>query len=359
MKPVNSIPDGSIIAKSVYNSRGVVLLRAGFEWNHKLKDILYENGIYSLYVHDRYSDQIIDDVISDTLRRSAVNSVKNTFKVFNKGFSSQKKITKQTQNSFDDMLNTANTLVENILNQKDILINLVDIKNMDDYTYQHCINVAILAIVVGIERKYSHKVLSQIALGCMLHDFGKSFIPNHILNKPGKLTEEEMETMKTHSQIGYEYLKSFSRLTGLSLSIIRDHHERKLGQGYPRQLIEKDISEYASLGMVCDVYDALTSDRPYRLGFSPNEAIEFLYAGAADEFDVDIINSFTKCIAPYPPGSVVVLNNNQIAVVDKVNKQCSLRPTVKLIDITDNFGNPMSINLIDCPTLVIKGLSKN
>jgi HD-GYP domain-containing protein (c-di-GMP phosphodiesterase class II) len=358
MKPVNSIPDGSIIAKSVYNSRGVVLLRAGYEWNQKLKDIVYENGIYSLYVHDRYSDQIIDDVISDTLRRNAVKSVKNNYKVFSKELASNNKITRKTQVSFDEMVNTANSLVDNILTQKEILINLVDIKNMDDYTYQHCINVAILAIVVGMERKYSNKVLTQIALGCILHDFGKSFIPNHILNKPGKLSEEEMAVMKTHSQIGYEYLQKFSRLTGLSLSIIRDHHERKSGQGYPRHLKEPEISEYARLAMVCDVYDALTSDRPYRPGFSPNEAIEFLYAGATDAFDIDIINSFTKCIAPYPPGSVVLLNNNQIAVVEKVNKQYPLRPIITLINVTDNLGDSISIDLIDCPTLIIKELSK-
>ncbi|HCX64721.1 MAG TPA: HD family phosphohydrolase [Eubacteriaceae bacterium] len=333
--PVNSIKEGSILAKTIYNSTGVPLLREGYPLNKRLIDRALDNGVYSLYIHDKYSDEIIEDVISPELRQKAVRTLKDTFRDMHNDMFAQKtrkfQKNEKSRQSVEQITSLAKTFVDDVLSNRDVIVNLVDIKTMDDYTYQHCVNTAVLSIVLGLGLGYSRKALESVAAGALLHDFGKVFVSKELLLKPDRLTDDEMEHIKNHPKLGYDYLKETNVLDGIALSVILEHHEKADGTGYPEGRNTVSISPYAKLLSICDVYDALTSDRPYRAAMSPNEALELIMGSCGDAFDLELVKNFIERIVPYPVGSMVELSNNKKAVIHRLNPEYALRPVVKVI----------------------------
>ncbi|MPW24754.1 HD domain-containing protein [Alkalibaculum sp. M08DMB] len=354
--PINSIKDGTILAKTIYNTTGIPLLRAGYPLNDKLIVKAINNGISSLYIQDSYSDEIITDIISPEFRQKAVQTLKNSFKDMHRKSLSK---VNPTNNSSDPLANIAilaNEIVDNIFTNKDVVINLVDIKTMDDYTYQHCVNTAVLAIVLGIELGYKKKQLQSIAIGALLHDFGKVFIPKTVLLKPGKLSDQEFDLIRNHPTLGHDYLHQHLSLDPITLSIISEHHEKVDGTGYPNRLNSRRISIFAKIIAVCDVYDALTSDRSYRKAMSPNEALELIMGSCGIDFDLDIVRAFIKRIVPYPVGTLVNLSNQRIAVIKEINPHCVLRPIVKVINHHCSEITFTEVDLLTHTTVVIEGI---
>lgn len=358
--PVNSIKEGSILAKTIYNGNGIPLLREGYPLNRKLIDRALNNGVYSLYIHDKYSNEIIEDVISPDLRQRAIHTLKGSFSniykdalyLGNHKFRKNQKI----DSALNDVSVIAKQFVDDILSNKDVIINLVDIKTMDDYTYQHCVNVAILAIVLGVELRYDKKILESIAVGALLHDFGKVFIPKELLLKPGKLTDSELKHIKEHPSLGHEYLKNSPAVNNISLSIILEHHEKANGAGYPGSINTVKISPFAKMAAVCDVYDALASDRPYRKAMSPNEALELIMGSCGDDFDLDIVKAFINRIVPYPVGTLVELSNNKLAVIKKLNHEYVLRPVVNLVERNGDEVSFSELDLMKKTNIVIRNV---
>lgn len=356
--PINSVKEDSILARTIYNANGIALLREGHPLNNKLIERAISNGVYSLYIYDEYSNEIISDIISPELRQKAIHTIKNSFDDLYRGSRYiQKNIYNNTNpNAINNIAKIARHFVDNILANKEIIINLVDIKTMDDYTYQHCVNAAVLSIVLGVEMGCKKTQLESIAIGALLHDFGKVFIPKNILHKPGRLTENEMELIKNHSALGYDYLKNNSSLNSIALSIILEHHEKVNGKGYPNQLYKNKISVYARMAAVCDVYDALTSDRTYRKAMSPNEALELIMGSCGEDFDLDIVKAFINRIVPYPVGTLVNLSNGKTAVIKKLNSEYVLRPIVNLVNKQDNKISFTELNLMTETNVVINGI---
>ncbi|MFZ7131522.1 MAG: HD-GYP domain-containing protein [Eubacteriales bacterium] len=357
--PINSVKEGSVLAKTIYNTNGIPLLREGYPLNAKLIDKAIYNGIYSLYIHDQYSDGIIEDIISPELRQKAIHTLKGSYDDLQKD-SYYLRSNKYNKNTHNDPISNVSLLakefVDDILSNKEIIINLVDIKTMDDYTYQHCVNAAILAIVLGVEIGYNKKQLESIAIGALLHDFGKVFIPKNILLKPGKLTSGEMNEIKNHPMLGYNYLKNHSSINPIALSIIMEHHEKVNGGGYPKGLHHHKISKYAKMAAVCDVYDALTSDRTYRKAMSPNEALELIMGSCGVDFDLDIVKAFMNRIVPYPVGTLVELSNGTTAVIKCLNSEYVLRPVVNVINKQKNDVTFNEVDLMIETNIVIKGV---
>jgi HD-GYP domain-containing protein (c-di-GMP phosphodiesterase class II) len=172
-------------------------------------------------------------------------------------------------------------IIEELSAQKELFIDLVDIKSMDNYTYQHCVNVAVLSLIVGIQMKLTKKELADVCMGAILHDIGKVFVPKEILLKDKNLTEAEFGIMKTHTSLGYDYMKNSSEITATARIIALQHHERIDGRGYPDARGGEYINKFAKLVSVSDVYDALTSDRPYRRAMCPGEALELILGSVA------------------------------------------------------------------------------
>jgi HD-GYP domain-containing protein (c-di-GMP phosphodiesterase class II) len=179
----------------------------------------------------------------------------------------------------------------------------------------------------------------------MLHDIGKVFIPKEILNKPGRLSDEEFEAIKSHSVKGHEYLKKFFDMPASSSSGVLQHHERFNGSGYPAGIKGNKITPFGKIIAIADVYDALTSKRAYRDAIDPSEAIEYIMGGCGSLFDPALVDIFLKKIAPYPIGTCVSLSNGMTGLVSENYSDCCLRPKVKIIKHGNIEVEPYFIDL--------------
>lgn len=219
------------------------------------------------------------------------------------------------------------------------------IKHEDAYTAEHCLRVAILAVAFARYLGMPRQDLEAAGLSGMLHDIGKMRVPGAILNKPGSLTREEMDEMRRHAEYGYNLLRSHHTLDPIVANVCRDHHERIDGRGYPRGLEEWQISRFARLISVVDVFDAITSDRVYRAGLPTTEAMRILYRERGKQFDPEMVEAFIRMVGVYPPGSLVELNTGEVAVVIATHPSYKLRPRVEILRNADK--NPVTPRLID------------
>lgn len=222
-------------------------------------------------------------------------------------------------------------LADNIANNLDASMWLTQLKNRDEYTAIHSLNVCVLSLTFGSALKLSNDDLKELGLGALLHDIGKMQVPLKILNKPGKLTKDEFEIMKSHPSKGYELIKNDESLSPAVLTIVKSHHERLNGEGYPDKLAEQDISYFTKIVSITDVYDAITSDRCYHDGMTPHEALKRLYEWMPNNFDTELMQAFIRTIGIYPVGSVVELKTGHIGLVVKLNDSHRLKPVVMLI----------------------------
>jgi len=222
-------------------------------------------------------------------------------------------------------------LANNIVKNLDASMWLTHLKNRDEYTAIHSLNVCVLSLTFGRSLGLKTDKLNELGLGALLHDIGKMQVPLKILNKPGKLTTEEFEIMKSHPSRGYEMLLTDKSLSSEVLSIVKSHHERLNGKGYPDNLSEKNISYFTKIVSITDVYDAITSDRVYHDGMTPHEALKRLYEWMPENFDTELMQSFIRTIGIYPVGSVVELKTGHIGLVVKLSDTHRLKPVVMLV----------------------------
>jgi HD-GYP domain-containing protein (c-di-GMP phosphodiesterase class II) len=212
------------------------------------------------------------------------------------------------------------------------MLNLVDLKLFDNYTFHHCVNVAVISITIGAALDMSKKQLYKLGLAGILHDIGKTFVPEEILNKKGKLNDQEWEIMKEHPFLGFKHIKeNYPSLPATSLAGILTHHEKWNGTGYPSGKKGEEIFEFGRIIAIADVYDALTSDRPYRKGLLPHTAVEYIMAMAEDSFDLSMVRTFLKNIAPYPLGTILKLSTGEKGIVIKNTPNFGLRPIISII----------------------------
>lgn len=359
--PIQSVKEGSILAKTIYDSEGRVLLKEGTE----LKDITISKieylNIYTIYINDKYSDAVIEDVIKPEIRQKAIKKVRDVFynlEDYNKNQNNYQgqNLYKKSEKDFQSVQYVARELIEEILSRKNVMIGLVDLKSFDDYTYQHSVNVAVIALIIGMKMNFHKYELFDLCIGALLHDIGKVFLPNEILNKPGELTEEERKIVQEHPKNGYDYLKGSYDVSVPARIVALQHHERIGGQGYPEGREGERISILAKIVAVADVYDAMTSTRVYRKALSPNEALEYIMANGGTKFDYKVVQAFSKVVIPYPQGTMIRLSNGDIAIVTKVYSQMPLRPDVKIVysEIGTEINSIMELSKEN--SIVINGL---
>ncbi|AWK50316.1 HD family phosphohydrolase [Clostridium beijerinckii] len=361
--PIECIRENSLLGKAIYSCDGQCLLRSGVLLTDDILKKIKELQILSLYIIDEYSSIEIEDVIKPELRQKSISIIKETFcdieriasvhKFENRTLNEYTRYEKQYFNSINEV---AEDIVDNVLSNKHVLLSLVDIKSMDNYTYSHCVNVAVISIILGISLNLPKKKLTYLCIGALIHDIGKSFIPKEVLQKPGRLTPEEFEIIKCHSRYGYDFIKNFFDLSSHIKLIVLQHHERFDGLGYPNSLRGDKISYLARIVSIADVYDALTSDRPYKRAMCPSDALEYLMSNAGTLFDYDMINIFCRIVIPFPQGTIVSLSNGDIGIVEKTLPNFPLRPLVKIVK--SNCQNKIGsiINLIETLSIVISDI---
>ncbi|MDO9449175.1 MAG: HD-GYP domain-containing protein [Rugosibacter sp.] len=219
------------------------------------------------------------------------------------------------------------------------LISLARLKTADDYTYMH--SVAVCALMVALARQWEgidEATTRELGMAGLLHDLGKALTPPEVLNKPGKLTDEEFMLVKQHPAKGHRLLLDSSNVGEIPLDVVLHHHEKMDGTGYPYRLRGDEISLYARMGAVCDVYDAITSNRPYKTGWDPGQSIRKMAEWCPSHFDDKVFKAFVKSLGIYPIGSLVQLASGRLAVVVEQTEQSLVVPKVKVFFSTSANG---------------------
>ncbi len=247
-----------------------------------------------------------------------------------------------------------------IFNNPDALACILNIRIKDEYLLEHSVSVSILITIFARFLKIDKHVIQQLSIGAFLHDVGKIMIPDSILNKPGKLTDEEYSLMKTHANHSIDIITKTPGISPISLEVAALHHEKINGQGYPNQLDKDQISSYGRMIAICDIFDALTTDRVYKEGYPHIKAFNILLKLANDEhLDGELVNKFIKCLGVYSVGSLVELNSNKLAIVQGRNQENPVSPRVRSFYSIDLHQHIMTeeIDLSKEQDFIIKGIS--
>ncbi|WP_034294410.1 HD-GYP domain-containing protein [Herbaspirillum sp. RV1423] len=269
-------------------------------------------------------------------------------------------------------LRLVDEITASVMRSSSVLISVARLKHADEYSYIHSVAVCALMVSLGRTLGMDETSCKEAGLAGYLHDVGKAFIPLDVLNKPGKLTDQEFRVIQRHPSLGYEYLRGDPKIPDYAANVCLHHHEKLDGSGYPDKQQGNVISVYARMAAICDVYDAITSDRPYKDGWDPAESIAQM-ASWEGHFDRPMFLAFVRTLGIYPVGSIVKLRSGRRGLVVKQNCQDLTKPVVKAFTISDTF-EVLDSELVDlfCPAatdsvverggedwLKLKGLSMN
>ncbi|MBU0917981.1 HD-GYP domain-containing protein [Aquabacterium parvum] len=227
------------------------------------------------------------------------------------------------------------------------IVSLARLKTSDDYTFMHSVAVCALMVALGKQLGLGEADCREAGLAGLVHDLGKALMPLEVLNKPGALTSEEFAIMKSHPEAGHRMLLEGKGVGPVPLDVCLHHHEKVNGKGYPHGLQGDEISLFAKMGAVCDVYDAITSNRPYKAGWDPAESITKMAQWAKEgHFDEKVFQAFVKSVGIYPVGSLVKLKSGRLAIVVEQGSSSLLKPVVKVFYST-RANEPLVPEVLD------------
>lgn len=348
-----TLAPGVKLSRAVYNETGQVLINNGIPLTPRMIDRLAEFDITFVYIEDEKTADIETSYpISEELRQKALKTISNTFdNILKEEFVKRSLIIERTGK---EMMNVVRNIIEELKGNKEVISLLSDVFTYDDYIFTHSLNVTIYSIALATELKLKPKQIEQIGLGAMLHDVGKIFVPREVLLKPGKLTNEEYDAIKKHTEDGFNMLRSTSTIPLVAAHCAYQHHERLDGSGYPRGIKEAEIHLFAKIIGVADVFDAVTSNRVYRSAMLPHEGLEILYSGVGKLFDKELVEAFRKSVAVYPNGLTVELSDGRKGVVSIQHPHVCDRPTIRILEDGDlQVATPYELDLIKHLNVVI------
>lgn len=347
---VANLKSGMVVGRNIYSNDGLLLLNAGTELNESFIERLKKIGVGSIYIKNAYLDDVeIPEIIQEETRQKAISVIQKSFQEFKAS----------ARINIEQFNQAANWIIDEVIKNHKAMLHLTDIRTHDNYTFSHSVNVCMLSTITGLQMGYDTNKLKTLALGALLHDVGKAFVPLELLNKPSRLTAEEMSVMQTHTEMGFELLrKETNNVPLLAAHVAFQHHEKNNGRGYPRGLAGDSIHEYAKITSIADVYDAVTADRPYRSRMPAHEAYELVAALADIQFDSTILTTFLGNVAIYPIGSFVAINTGQIGIVVSVLPKLPTRPIIKVITdpCNNRLAQPYQLDLTEHLTLFVSSV---
>lgn len=323
---------GSVFAKDVYAIDGKLLVKKGTTYREPFVDRFREYGVKEVFVEPGHAQEAaprpagtihtsftLSDVIHERTRSNANAQMKRTFS----------KLTSVSNDEVRRIRRIVEAMIEELLEKKDFVLALTQMRSIDEYTYQHSVNVGVLSLMIGIDLGLDREALLKLGTGAMLHDIGKTMVPEEIIKKPAKLTGEEYEAVKKHTDYGYAMLQQ-TDISEEAALIALCHHERYDGTGYGQGLRSTGIPLYSRIVAVADVYDAMSNDRVYQKK-APHERVfrEITHLGGK-HFDQSIMETFARNLHIYPTGSGVVLNDGRRGVVVTQNRLYPESPIIRV-----------------------------
>ncbi|MGR6898771.1 HD-GYP domain-containing protein [Rummeliibacillus sp. BSL5] len=347
---------GMIIGRTIWNEANRPLLQKGAKVSEPMIKRLQQLNIHYVYIDDEISSNIeIEEAIPIDMRLKAVTQISSSFnKLKNiKG----KEMTYCLDQESKHFVGIIDDLLDNIMKSREVLTVLSDAFLYDHYIYQHSMQVAIYSIAIAKEMNYSATELRQIGIGAILHDVGKMMIPQTILSKPDRLSDQEYETMKQHAQFGFDLLRNLHTISLLSAHCAFQHHERLDGSGYPRGLLNFEIHPYAKIIAVADVFDAVTSNRVYREKMMPSHGVEIIKKGSGTLYDEQVVEAFRRSVAYYQNGTVLLLSDGRRGIVCKQYKDNPERPWLRIFEESGRMVKATyELLLADCPEVFVESI---
>lgn len=342
---IDNVKDDFILGKSIFTREGQILLRSGIKLNDVYINKLKELGVLYVYLEDERLDDVdVEDEKLTELKQTAMKSISKIFPSLSGG----------NMRDFRESIKTVGDMIDYIVEMGDVNKSLYDIQTYDNYTFVHSIDTCIMASFLGMTVGIDRNSLEELGMGAVLHDIGKTMVPIEILNKRTKLTDEEFSEIKKHPVYGVEILKKIYSISDCIIKIVAQHHERFDGCGYPFRLEGSQISKFARIVSICDVYDAVSNDRVYRKKFSLNDAYELVLSGSGSAFDMEYVVNFKDTFSIYPLGAHVILSNSEDGYVIRQNKGFPDRPVVRCFQRENDYHE---IDLLDKHSIVISSMA--
>jgi HD-GYP domain-containing protein (c-di-GMP phosphodiesterase class II) len=360
--------EGARLGRNIPSGGGdAPLLRAGVELTERHREALIRAGVNGVYIEDQLGADIeIIQPVGDSTRAEARGALSRALKEMPGRAAKGEAI---SDKRMSELMDVAALISDEVARVGEAAIALSDLSAADNYTMEHSIDVTVAGLLVARdhwekkgridwrgERTWDRfdQHLTQLGIGLFLHDIGKLAVPATILHKPGKLEPDEWEIMKQHPTVGLEMVKS-DAIWARAKDVIRSHHERWDGSGYPRGLVAEDIQPFARIAAVADVFDAVTSDRPYAEASPQHVGVRIILEGAGVAFDPEIVAAFREVIAPYPPGTDLTLADGRVGVVVSVPPDFIELPLVRVHrDAEGREVKPYDIYLTEHPELAPK-----
>ncbi|QNO13753.1 HD-GYP domain-containing protein [Alkalicella caledoniensis] len=347
--PIVSVKEGYILGKSLYNENGQLLIAKNTGLTQSMISKIVSLGYNSVYIASQYTENEIDDIIKPKFVQKTMLLSKRI-----SGMIVSKK--GNIHSSLGELSDIVDEIIDEILNSREIFLNLLNVSSYDDYTYKHCLNVMFLSISIGRTLGYTKGQLHDLAIGALFHDIGKLFVPKDILLKPSALSNQEFELMKSHSRKGFDFLKEYTDLSAIIRIVSLDHHEKWDGTGYPQGKKGDEIHPFGRIVAACDVFEALTANRPYRKEISLWEAREYILGGGGSFFDFQIVQAFAQTVNPFPVGSYVRLSDGREGMVKSSNKNFYTRPVVEIHCEQGRKIDPYTFDMLDINSIIVEDI---
>jgi HD-GYP domain-containing protein (c-di-GMP phosphodiesterase class II) len=357
--PTQQLRTGDRIGRDVLSaSNEIPLLRAGIRVSDSYRESLLRSNITSVWVDDGLSEGITPlEVMGDRTKKRATAAIHSAFRDVSRSLVNGGPV---PTDALLEMGEVADLICADVSANVHSALALNDLANADGYTMKHSLAVTALGLSLGLRvmrrfgwidthgyRRFDgiDERLSTLGVGLLLHDIGKLAVPVEILEKPGPLTAQEWLAMRAHPTLGAQMLQHADGISPVSRAVVRCHHERWDGFGYPAGLAGNAIHQFARIASVADVFDALTSDRSYRRALPMHEGYDYIVSRAGREFDPEVVAIFAESVAPHPPGTGVVLSDGRCGIVKEVRPESVTRPVVRLV--LDASGMPTAVGEVD------------
>jgi HD-GYP domain-containing protein (c-di-GMP phosphodiesterase class II) len=357
--PTRQLRTGDRIGRDVLSSsHEIPLLRAGIRVSDSYRESLLRSNITSVWIDDGLSEGIKPlEMLGERTKRQATAAIHGAFRDVSRSLVSGGPV---PSDALLEMEEVAELICADVSANVHSALALNDLANADGYTMKHSLAVTALGLSLGLRvmRRYGwidtrgyrrfdgiDERLSTLGVGLLLHDIGKLAVPVEILEKPGPLTAEEWLAMRAHPALGAQMLQHADGISPVSRAVVRSHHERWDGGGYPAGLAGAAIHQFARIASVADVFDALTSDRTYRHALPMHEGYAYIVSRAGRDFDPEVVAIFAESVAPHPPGTGVVLSDGRCGIVKEVRAESVTRPIIRLV--LEASGTPIAGEEID------------